>query len=364
MTRWLAHGVTLTVLMMCTGCQSSPTMQWANEHIGFTRTSPPGGVETLWIMNGDGTSQSQLELGADGNRGLTWSPDGHDVAFESVRDGNSEIYTARVIDNGNGTYAVQDVQRRTTSSADDAFPAWSPDCAWLAFSSNRVHQTYHNIYQLDLTTNNVTAVTSGQVDDLTPAWSPDGTKMAFSRQVGDASREIYVRILSSGQEIRLTNNAVTDTDPSWSPSGRIIFARQSADGSRAALLEMDSVDANGDGNGDHLESISTPDANEYDRKPEYFRTGKAIVFLRSREAGGNGPEDVWKLLIQDGTVMETLLNLTQTTPQHESGAAWRPNGVCVKRGTMRDRQTPGVSPVHRPATKGAIHDSRNMTGIG
>ncbi|HKY72898.1 MAG TPA: DPP IV N-terminal domain-containing protein [Nitrospira sp.] len=333
MTRWLTHGVTLAMLMTCTGCQSSPTIQWANEKIGFTRASQLGGAETLWIMNGDGSGQSPLELGADGNRGLTWSPDGNAMAFESVRDGNSEIYTARVIDTGNDTYAAQDIQRRTTSSADNAFPAWSPDCAWLAFSSNRTNQTYHNIYQLDLTTNSVTPVTTGQVDDLSPAWSPDATKIAFSRQVGDASREIYVRILSSGQEIRLTNNTVTDTDPSWSPAGRIIFARQAEDGSRAALFEMDAVDANGDGNGDHLEPISAPDANEYDRNPEYFRTGKAIVFLRSREAGGKGSADVWKLLIQDGTVMEPLVNLTQTTPQHEYSATWRRNGVCVKRGT-------------------------------
>jgi Tol biopolymer transport system component len=332
MTRWLIHGVTLAMLITCTGCQSSPTTQWASEKIGYTRASQLGGTEALWIMNGDGSSQSPLELGADGNRGLTWSPDGHDVAFESVRDGNSEIYTARVIDKGNDTYAAQDVQRRTISSADDAFPAWSPDCDWLAFSSNRINQNYHNIHQLDLSTNRVTPVTSGQVDDLSPAWSPDGTKIAFSRQVGDASREIYVRKLSSGEEIRLTNNAVIDTDPSWSPSGRIIFARQAEDGSRAALFEMDAVDANGDGNGDHLELISAPDAKEYDRKPEYFRSGKAIVFIRSREADAKGPGNVWKLLIQDGTVMDPLLNLTQATSQLDYGATWRRNGVCVKRG--------------------------------
>ena len=58
--------------------------------------------------------------------------------------------------------------------------------------------------------------------------------------------------MSSGQDIRLTNNSVNDTDPSWSPSGRIIFARHSEDGSRAALFEMDAVDANGDGTGDHF----------------------------------------------------------------------------------------------------------------
>ncbi len=329
MTRWLAHGVTLAVVISLFGCVSTPTQ--APETIGFTRAQKLGGVESIWIMKDDGSDQSQLDLGAGGNSSMTWSPDGNYIAYESVRDGNIEIYTARIVDNGNGTYSTHDIQRRTTSSADNSFPAWSHDCAWLAFSSNRVNHNYHNIYQLDLTNNNVTPITSGNYEDLSPSWSPDGSKIAFTRKVGDAPREIYVHAMNSGQDMRLTNNNVNDTDPSWSPSGRIIFARHAEDGSRAALFEMDPVDANGDGNGDHLDPISTPNANEYDWKPDYSRSGKAILFFRSQEAGGGGPADVWKLVFQDGTVMEPLVNITQTNPHHEHGATWKRNGVCVRK---------------------------------
>jgi Tol biopolymer transport system component len=302
----------------------------AAEDIGFTRAPQLGGAESLWIMRHDGSGQSPLAVGADGNRSITWSPDGNYIAFESTRDGNPEIYTARVIANGDDTYSAQDVQRRTTSPADDTFPAWSPDCAWLAFSSNRANQNYHNIYQLDVSNNIVTPITSGNHEDLSPAWSPDGTKIAFTRNTGNASREIYVHMMSSGQDIRLTNNAVSDSDPSWSPSGRIIFSRQTEDASGAALYEMDAIDSNGDGIGDHMQPISTPNANEYDQKPEYSRSGREIVFVRSQEAGGSGSGDVWKLLIQDGTIMDPLLNLTQSNPHHEHGATWKRNGICVR----------------------------------
>jgi Tol biopolymer transport system component len=327
MTRWLAHSVILAVVMSMIGCVSTP--QPPPQTLGFTRASQVEGSETVWIMEDDGSDPLPLDLGADGNRSVTWSPDGNDIAFVSVRDGNAEIYTARLLPTRDGRSAAKDVQRRTNSTADDGFPAWSQDCALLAFTSNRANPNAFNLYQLDLNTNLVTPITNGNYEDLSPSWSPDGSRIAFTRNVANASREIYVHVIGSGQDVRLTNNTVDDVDPSWSPSGRIIFSRHSQDGSRAALFEMDAVDANGDGNGDHVWLVSLPQANEYDRKPEYSSSGKALVFTRRQQAGGTGPGDVWKLMIQDGTIIEPLVNLTQSARQHDHDATWKRNGVCA-----------------------------------
>ena len=329
MTRRLHYGMVLALWMSLMGCVSSPAQR--PETIGFTRAANVTGTDALWMMKDDGSGQSPLNLGADGNRSLTWSPDGNSIAFESTRDGTLEIYTARILKNRDDTYSAQDVQRRITVSADRSFPAWSHDCSLLAFSTKRPNQPYMNIYQLDLNSNTATQLTTGSHEDVSPSWSADGSKIAFTRSSANGTREIYVHVLSSAQDIRLTNNTVNDADPSWSPSGRIIFSRDSEDGTRSALFEMDSVDADGDGNGDHLIPISTPSANEYDQKPEYSGNGKAIVFFRSQEPGGGGPADVWKLIIQDGTVMEPVVNLTQTKGQHEHGATWRRNGSCPRR---------------------------------
>jgi len=93
MTRWLAHSVILAVVMSMIGCVSTP--QPPPQTLGFTRASQVEGSETVWIMEDDGSDPLPLDLGADGNRSVTWSPDGNDIAFVSVRDGNAERSTRR-----------------------------------------------------------------------------------------------------------------------------------------------------------------------------------------------------------------------------------------------------------------------------
>lgn len=43
-------------------------------------------------MNADGSGLRQLTYSGDLNKEPTWSPDGSQIAFNSNRDGNSEIY--------------------------------------------------------------------------------------------------------------------------------------------------------------------------------------------------------------------------------------------------------------------------------
>ena len=203
MTPWLLLSGAMTVFVSLLGCQSSPTTNWTAETIGFTRAPQLGGTDQLWIMSADGSGQSQLSVDGDGNRSLTWSPDGNSIAFESVRDDNPEIYTASMFSTGHGTFSAHDIQRRTANPADDSSPAWSHDCALLAFSSNRANPNFYNIYQLDLNTNNVTPITTGHYEDRSPAWSPDGSKIAFTRKSSDNSREIYMHVMNSGQNVSL-----------------------------------------------------------------------------------------------------------------------------------------------------------------
>jgi dipeptidyl aminopeptidase/acylaminoacyl peptidase len=69
-------------------------------------------------MNADGSDQRRLTHTDAFNGAPRWSPDGTQIAFESDRDGNSEIYVM----NSDGS----NVRRLTDNDASDRRPAWRP----------------------------------------------------------------------------------------------------------------------------------------------------------------------------------------------------------------------------------------------
>lgn len=88
----------------------------------------------------------------------SWSPDGSQIAFESFRDENLEIYISNV-DGSN--------QRRLTDDpAGDSHPVWSPVSNETAFVSNR----FGNLDILLLTPNGaVSTLATNSAPDSDPA---------------------------------------------------------------------------------------------------------------------------------------------------------------------------------------------------
>jgi Tol biopolymer transport system component/imidazolonepropionase-like amidohydrolase len=104
-----------------------------------------------------------------------------------------------------------------TRLTDDEFvetdPAWSPDGARLAFSSDR--EGTMDLWIRDMTSGVDRKIASRA---MSAAWSPDGTRLAFL----DAGSRLQIVTVASG-EIRQAHDRLNEPGrPSWSPDGRAI----------------------------------------------------------------------------------------------------------------------------------------------
>jgi hypothetical protein len=154
----------------------------------------------IGVINADGTELRVIARGPNQSVNPTWSPDGRTIAFETNREGNFEIYSARV----DGT-EVRNLTR--TPQGEDRVPTWHGDT--IAFISNR-DRSPRDLYGFALYT--MSPDGSNQTwwaHDLHPysgvAWSPDGSRIAFA-----AGREclrwgIYVIELATKSVQRITN---------------------------------------------------------------------------------------------------------------------------------------------------------------
>ena len=102
--------------------------------------------------------------------GLSWSPDGNKIAFESVRGGSVSLWVM----NNDGTNPVQ----LTRDLSNNWHPAWSPDGRRIAFASDR--RGNFDIWVMDADGSNLVPLTQDLASDFRPSWSPDGKKIVFT----------------------------------------------------------------------------------------------------------------------------------------------------------------------------------------
>jgi len=182
----------------------SPDGEW----LAFARS---GSEEErgLWLRNPDGVNL--VHLTKENDFSPVWSPNGKDIVFVRVFEGNSDIYLASRLKDGTWQDDVE-LTRLTQHEEDDLAPAWSPDGDTIAFVSFR--DGNGEIYIMESDGSRQLRLTTNEADDLDPVWSPNGRQMAFVSHLYGPG-EIFIMDDDGSNQRRLTTNDAEDHSPDW-----------------------------------------------------------------------------------------------------------------------------------------------------
>ena len=200
----------------------------------------------IWVMRADGSERRNLSEGTTANEGVAaFSPDAAKLVYRSARNGRFDLY----LSNRDGT----EPQALTNDEARENFPVFSPKGDIIAFSSNldgtrdvRGNLTFDN-YLLsvapDGTPGALQRISDHPGQDSHPWFSPDGAWLVYTSERGGISDEepmvqevvfgpqmygeLFARRLSDGFELRLTHNKWEEGNPFWlRPDGAVSIVRE------------------------------------------------------------------------------------------------------------------------------------------
>jgi TolB protein len=142
---------------------------------------------------------------------------GTKVAYVTAQGRNEDRQYSLVVADADGEneYTIME------SSDPIMSPAWSPDSRRLAYVS--FEGSVSTIFVQTLRTGNRIKVSSRAGINGSPAFSPDGRKLVLTLGGVDGNLDIHVLDLSSRELTRLTTNRAIDTEGTWAPDGSHIY---------------------------------------------------------------------------------------------------------------------------------------------
>ncbi|HMB93300.1 MAG TPA: hypothetical protein VKP65_20785, partial [Rhodothermales bacterium] len=156
------------------------------------------------------------------NTSAALSPKGDKVAYITTRSGLFDVYIA----SANDGEIIRKLIDGQTSTAFESLRiltpgiTWSPDGEQIAIAVKS--GATDAIALVNVTTARATHYTIPGIDQiLTVAWHPQGSKIAFEGSM-DAQSDIYVLDLKTRETINYTSDLFSDHEPAWSPDGQYL----------------------------------------------------------------------------------------------------------------------------------------------
>ena len=209
-----------------TASDEEPAFSPSGRRIAFVSDRvDPGGNRDIYVMKarpeGKKNRPKNLTKNAADDAQPSFSPDGTKIAFTSQRaDSNGDIYVMR--SDGTG------VTRLTSNTAFDSDPNFSPDGTKIVFRSTRTGNS--EVFVMDTVDSdtdgegdNITNISNSTANDAFPAFSPDGTKIVFRSHrttgVNNPEEDGEVFVINFDENLtgltQLTVNDDADNFPDW-----------------------------------------------------------------------------------------------------------------------------------------------------
>jgi tricorn protease len=303
----------------------------------------------LWSVPREGGTARRLVSGQLANFHPIFSPDGTQIAFTGVYDGNPDVYVVAAIGG--------EPRRLTYNPMPDTAVGWSPDGTHVLFSSYR--QTARDLPKLFSV-----PVTGGPADELPlpsgseASMSPDMKRLAYvpiiqwqaawKRYKGGQQSRIWIADLADSKITKLPREASNDRAPMW--VGDSIYFLSDRDGPNALYVyELGSGKVHEvarDPNGYDLRSASAgPDGIVFERVGQL-----SVLDLKTGK-----PRTVNVTIVDD--LPQTRAQFAKVGPDQILAATISPTGkrvlfeahgeilsAPVEKGDIRNlTQTPGVA---------------------
>src|SRR5262245_13624679 len=236
---------------------------YSNGRIAFTY------LGDIWTADENGQNLQRLTVNKARDAYPRFSPDGKWIAFSSDRNGNLDVF---IIPSTGGT-----AKQLTYHSADDVVLGWTPDGSGVLFSSQRGEDFMAMLY--------VVSVDGGMPWRAGPdmgnaaSFSPDGARIAYNPkgQVywrkyyrGAYQTDVWIEDVAAKKFTQLTDFEGLDSWPMWSRDGNIYFVSD-RDGGGLTNIWRESD------NGGRAEKVTQFKSGDV-RFPSISADGKTIVF--------------------------------------------------------------------------------------
>jgi Tol biopolymer transport system component len=267
-----ADGSGQTQLTFNTATEHDPFWSPNGKQIGFFSDRVAANVDELWVMNADGTSQRQLTVGTDGGYSGDWGPDGRTIVFGKDipgidqfflinADGSGLRQLSSFADAGTGSYGAHFAPTGTQIVFTHDVPT-GPDALSLLSSSGGLPADFTSI------------------NGYAPDFTGDGKRIVFyGNQAPDGGTDNEIlSIMPTGaglMQLTSTANGVQESAPSPSKDGLNRIAFRASDGDNEIFV------MNGDGSG-RVQITFNSGADSNDKAPDWqptARCGKGVATI-------------------------------------------------------------------------------------